>query len=153
MNHPHDESNWETAKDHPIFPDGFQYDPDSVAEVATEEDDSLIALLGLSVETAQTLKEAAVEAAKERHPSALPVVDLPSEGDILTAADRCDDACTAGAVYRMRDGKGNRILDFCGHHWRKHAPGMADQGWKVTGTNPDAINAMYGDRSKGDDHA
>jgi hypothetical protein len=119
----------------------------------SHDDTSLESLLALSIETAQIMKEAAVEAAKERHPSALPVVDLPSAGDVLTAADRCDDACTAGAVYRMRDGKGNRILDFCGHHWRKHAPGMANLGWKVTGTNPDAINAMYGDRLKGDDHA
>lgn len=120
------------------------------------DDDNLMALLGLSVETAQIMKEAAVEAAKERHPSALPPV-LPgsdiANSDVLTAADRCDDACTAGAVYRMRHGKGNRVLDFCGHHWRKHAPKMADQGWKVTGSNPEAIAALYGDRAKGDDHA
>ena len=116
------------------------------------DDDNLIALLGLSVETAQTLKEAAMEAAKERHPSALPVVDLDAGGTVLTAADRCDDACSAGAVYRMSEGKSNRSLDFCGHHWRRHAPKMYDQGWKVTGTNPDAIAAMYGDRAKGESH-
>lgn len=114
-------------------------------------DDELLALLGLSVETVQTLKEAAMEAAKERHPSALPAIDLPSESDVLTAVDRCD-GCGAGAVYRMRDGKGNRVLDFCGHHWTRHAPAMTEQGWKVTGSNPDALEAMYGSRSQGESH-
>lgn len=117
------------------------------------DDDNLIAMLGLSVEVAQTLKEAAVEAAKERHPSSLPPVDPEAGGTVLTAADRCDDACSAGAVYQMGLSKSNRVLLFCGHHWRKHAPKMYDQGWTVTGTNPDAIAAMYGDRAKGDDHA
>jgi hypothetical protein len=119
------------------------------------DDDNLMALLGLSVETAMTMREAAVEAAKERHPSGLhhgaPVV--PADAAVLTAADRCDAACSAAAVYRMRQGKTNRDLLFCGHHWRKHAPAMIDEGWKVDASNPDLIAEMYGVRTQGDDHA
>jgi hypothetical protein len=120
--------------------------------MAAEE--NLEALLGLSVELAQTMKEADMEAAKQRHPSGLhhaPVV--PADAAVLTAADRCDAACSAGAVYRMRQGKSNRELLFCGHHWRRHAPAMVDQDWKVDATNPDLLAELYGSRSQGTDHA
>lgn len=115
------------------------------------DDDHLTALLALSVETALIMKEAAMEAAKERHPSSLPPVT--DTGTVLTATDRCD-GCGAGAVYQMREGKGNRVLLFCVHHWTRHAPKLTDEGWKVDGANPDALDAMYGfNRSQGDDHA
>jgi hypothetical protein len=116
------------------------------------DDDHLSALLALSVETALIMKEAAMEAAKERHPSSLPPVAVADTGTVLTAVDRCD-GCGAGAVSRMRDGKGNRVLDFCGHHWTRHAPKLTNEGWKVDGTNPDLLDAMYGyNRAQGESH-
>lgn len=98
----------------------------------------LEALLGLSVELAQTMKEADIEAAKERHPSASG--DAP--GPALTAADRCDAACGAAALYRVSFGL--NVLDYCAHHWAKYMPAMADRGWKVIGTNPSLLDEMYG---------
>lgn len=116
--------------------------------------DDLESLLGLSVELAQTMKEAEMEAAKQRHPSGLHVEPVvPTDAAVLTAADRCDAACSAGAVYRMRQGKTNRELLFCGHHWRRHAPAMVDQGWKVDATNPDLLAELYGaNRAQGESH-
>lgn len=107
----------------------------------TRKEPSLEALLGLSIELARAMKEAHVEAdveeAMRRHPS--------GAGDVLTAADRCD-GCSAAALYRVavtREGD-VLILDWCAHHWSKHMPNMVDGGWKVTGTNPDLLDAMYG---------
>lgn len=93
--------------------------------------------------------ETSIEAAKMRHPSA----SGGSPGVVLDVADRCD-ACAAAAMYRVAkwktwtEGQGPgdlyKALDYCHHHWTKHMPSMADQGWKVIGTNPDLIDAMYG---------
>lgn len=94
--------------------------------------------------------EASVEAAKQRHPSA--------QGVILTAVDRCD-GCGAGAVYRVMKAPpvgevvyamDARLLDFCGHHWRKNFPKMVDKGWVVIGGNPDLMGTE--NRLKGSDH-
>lgn len=59
---------------------------------------------------------------------------------LLTAADRCDH-CGAGAAYLVwKEAVGDLL--FCVHHWRKHFPSMADQGWAVSGSNPDLLAAM-----------
>ncbi len=82
--------------------------------------------------------EASVEAAKQRHPSASG--DKP--GALLTIADRCD-KCGAAAVYVVwKEAVGDLL--FCMHHWRKNFPSMVDQGWAVSGGNPDLL-AEIGD--------
>jgi hypothetical protein len=79
---------------------------------------------------------ASVEVAMARHPSSQPA---PSGGFTLTAADRCD-TCPAAAAYRVR--KERSTLDFCAHHWRRHFPAMADQGWTVIGGNPTQVGKL-----------
>lgn len=98
------------------------------------------------------MRQASVEAAKQRHPSG----SSSAKGVILTAVDRCD-GCGAGAVYRvmkritgMEAVVANSALDFCGHHWRKNFPKMVDSGWVVVGGNPDLLGPE--DRLKGSDH-
>jgi hypothetical protein len=125
-------------------------------------DDDLTALLGLSVEVAQTMKEAALEAAKERHPAGK-ALDLPQpSGVVLTAADRCDAACTAGALYRVtktlfgvvNEHESAPTLDWCRHHFFKHFPTQVADGWQVIGANPDLFAELHqNDRLKGTDHA
>lgn len=90
--------------------------------------------------------EASVEAAKTRHPSG---VGKPGAVQ-LTAADRCDNNCGAGAAYRVAHKLKPMILDFCGHHFRKHFPAMVDQEWAVVGGNPDLLTEQ--NRLKGSDH-
>jgi hypothetical protein len=119
--------------------------------------DDLEALLGLSVEVAKTMKEAAVEAAKERHPSGKAVSPLDAVtapgSVVLNHGDRCDH-CGVAAVYRVADSKAqNRVLDFCLHAFRKHFPPMANQGWAVIGGNTSLLQTLGEDRLKGDDHA
>ena len=117
-------------------------------------DDDLTALLGLSVEVAQTMKEAAVEAAKERHPAGK-ALDLPAPSGVeLTAADRCDADCSAGALYRVHQYAKALTLDWCRHHFFKHFPGQALDGWQVIGANPDLFDELHqNNRRKGTDHA
>lgn len=105
----------------------------------SHEDDTLGALLGLSIE---------MEAARRRHPSgkdiAMPII--PDEtypayrsdaNVVLTLADRCDH-CSQAAVYRIwRKEIGD--LDFCLSSFRKNFPSMAVQGWAVVGGNPDLL--------------
>lgn len=88
------------------------------------------------------LLEASVEAAKQRHPSALPG---PS-GDILTGADRCDH-CGGSALYRVqRELNGvARVLDFCRHFFVKSFPAMAIDGWRVVGANPELFRELESD--------
>lgn len=120
-------------------------------------EDNLEALLGLSVELVKTMNDAhnsELEAARERHPSGLTVEPVAVGGTILTAVDRCDAECSAAAVYRLREAKGNRVLDFCAHHNHKHSLKLAEQGWKLDGTNPSLIEELYNsNRLKGGDHA
>lgn len=122
-------------------------------------DDNLEALLGLSVEVAQTMKEAAVEAAKERHPSGKGMgarVELPKpSGIVLTGADRCDDGrCNAGALYRVHLASKGFDLDWCRRHFFQYFPEQSTFGWKVTGANPDLFAELHqNDRLKGSDHA
>lgn len=99
---------------------------------------------------------AAVEEAMKRHPSAQPAaleeaVTAPG-ADILTAADRCDQGCGAGALYRVI--LAYTPLDFCHHHFHRFFPDMVDQGWKVSGANPELYSELYqSNRLKGGDHA
>jgi hypothetical protein len=86
--------------------------------------------------------------AMARHPSG----GGPVPGTILTAADICD-RCGARAGYQV--GKSSLSygasqfyaspdalsLLFCVHHFRKHFPAMAENGWTVIGTNPEAVTA------------
>lgn len=92
--------------------------------------------------------EASVEAAKQRHPSG----KAPGEPatDTLTAADRCD-GCGAGALYRLA--RGMKRLLFCHHHYGKHLPKLAEDGWGVDGVNTDLMEALYADRTTGEAHA
>lgn len=61
----------------------------------------------------------------------------------MTALDRCD-GCSARAVYRMHrpptiehwDRKG--VLEFCGHHYAKHAKIMSPQGWELAAVGNNA---------------
>lgn len=99
--------------------------------------------------------EASVEAAKARHPSGKEIgttmhesieQTLPDSG-VLTAADRCDAACGAAAVYQVTSpdiGPASGLL-YCLHHWRKHFPKMSEKGWKVTGANPELAAALGGE--------
>lgn len=54
----------------------------------------------------------------------------------ITALDRCD-ACGAQTLYRVhRPPTKERptlmgVLEFCGHHYRKHEPTLAARGWTV----------------------
>jgi hypothetical protein len=92
--------------------------------------------------------EASVEAAKQRHPSASG--DTP--GVVLTGADRCDEGCGAGALYRLR--LRAMELDFCHHHKAKYFPEMEAWGWVVIGMNPSLHAELFRtDRSQGSDHA
>ncbi len=134
---------------------------EAVAGAAAEVDD-LEGTLGLAVELVDTMDEAQrkidMEAAKQAHPAgkALPP---PAPGTpeattaVLTAADRCDNDCSAGALYRLR--LREMELDFCHHHHNKHFPTMKPWGWVVVGTNPGLMEELYGGRNRhqGDDHA
>lgn len=121
--------------------------------------DNLEALLGMSVELAQigNAMHAEMESAKQRHPSAQPALD--ALAPTLTAADRCDAACSAAALYRVArfDVAGRpfrQALDFCRHHFFEHFPGMVDRGWKAIGANVDLFAELEStSRSKGTDHA
>lgn len=99
----------------------------------------------------------AYEAAKERHPSGkeaappAPVDVVDTVREPLTAADRCDAACSAAALYRVRHDVGGNELDFCHHHYHKLSPRMV--AWKVVGENASLYRELYGNRLKGDDHA
>lgn len=122
------------------------------------DDDHLSELLGLSVEVALIMKEADVEAAKERHPSGkegappAPVDVVDAVREPLTAADRCDNDCSAGALYRLK--LRDMVLDFCHHHHHKHFPTMEPWGWKIVGENAGLYAELYGsNRLKGSDHA
>jgi hypothetical protein len=125
--------------------------------VSAGEDD-LEALLGLSVELVQIMKEADMEAAMDRHPSGkemappapVDVVDTVREG--LTARDRCDDACSAAALYRIR--LDAMTLEFCHHHHNKHFPRLEPSGWQIVGENTGLYEELYGrNRLQGGDHA
>jgi len=99
-----------------------------------DPDGDMTPILELSVDLVNTMKEAAMA----RHPSGGGFTPAP----ILKASDRCD-RCGAAAMYRVwREDIGD--LDYCQHHWTKYMPAMADQGWRVVGTNPDLINELYG---------
>lgn len=100
------------------------------------DDEDLYNLLSLSVELAQTMKEARMELARERHPSA----SGSAPGVVLTHADRCDH-CGQAAVYRIMK-KPSLSLDLCLHSWRKNFPSMAVQGWAVIGGNPDLLQSL-----------
>lgn len=125
----------------------------------TPADDNLEALLGLSVELVNTMKEAEVEAAKERHPSgnalrdaSLPDAPVTTVMAVLNAADRCDNDCSAAALYRVA--LRQMELDFCHHHKNKYFPEMEKWGWTVVGTNPSLMDELYNtNRLKGGDHA
>jgi hypothetical protein len=126
----------------------------------------MVPILKQSIEVAEALK-----AAKARHPSGkasgFPVVETFQGADMvtepvadeafpsyrsdgqrqrvtLTAADRCDN-CGAAAVYRTQSGVTTTVLDFCLHHWRKHAPAMMQQGWTVIGANTELAAAVRGE--------
>lgn len=48
----------------------------------------------------------------------------------LTAQDRCDANCSAQAYVRVTLAEG--VLLFCGHHYRRHEPALAQRpGVKV----------------------
>ncbi len=96
-------------------------------------------------EQAAARKEAA---AKQRHPAGKALGEPAT--DTLTAADRCD-GCGAGALYRLAHGM-KRLL-FCHHHYGKHLPKLTADGWGVDGVNTDLMEALYADRTTGDDHA
>jgi hypothetical protein len=89
--------------------------------------------------------EASVEAAKERHPSgkgeAMPSYRSDGFADVLTAVDRCDEGCSAAALYRLQ--LREMTLEFCHHHHAKHFPGMEPWGWKVTGMNASLHAELY----------
>ncbi|GHF94409.1 DUF7455 domain-containing protein [Streptomyces hydrogenans] len=104
----------------------------------------------------EPILRASVEAAKMRHPSA-----ARTSWDNLNATDRCD-ACGAAAVYRVERERLEQpegyaqpyinvsALEFCGHHWRKHFPAMAGDGWTVVATNPALVGPE--NRLQGSDH-
>lgn len=137
------------------------------ADAWHEDADDLEALLGLSVELVDTMNAAQrevemsqeLEAAKQRHPSGKVVTDIPVPPDgvvfaVLNAADRCDQGCSAAALYRVA--KAASELDFCHHHHAKFFPGMEATGWSVVGTNPSLMEELYGsgrNRLQGGDHA
>jgi hypothetical protein len=109
-----------------ILPDAWPNDPNG----------SLIPIL-----------EASVEEAKKRHPSA----SGDGPGEVLTAADRCDAGCGAGALFRMRRALNGvvRVLDFCHHHKRKLGPNLEAGGWTISGQNPTLMAELYsGNRPK-----
>lgn len=99
----------------------------------------------------------AYEAARERHPSGAEVPPVPVDvvdtvREALTSADRCDNDCSAGALYRVK--LREMVLDFCHHHHHKHFPTMEPWGWKVVGENEGLLEELYGrNRLKGGDHA
>lgn len=98
-----------------------------------------------------SILEESVEQAKQRHPSGR---DLGNVASTMTAADRCDGGCGAGALYRLRQTKGNRVLDLCHHHSHKYANAMDAEGWKLADHNPTLLRELYAtDRLKGSDHA
>jgi hypothetical protein len=102
--------------------------------------------------------EAAVEAAKQRHPSgkstgAIPPPLAPEDvADSLTAADRCD-RCSAGALYQLQHREKQQLeLVLCHHHGQRFAPLMGD--WTVIGQNLGLMKELYANnRLKGGDHA
>lgn len=94
----------------------------------------------------------AYEAAKTRHPSGTDLPPDPTVDQQLTAADRCDAACSAAALYRMRHMTGGHELDFCHHHHHKLSPRMT--AWTVVGRNDSLYAELYGNnRLQGGDHA
>lgn len=119
---------------------------------APDSNESLEALLGLSIEVAQTMRSAEMEAAMERHPSSQPPVDIvDTVRETLTAADRCDNDCSAAALYRLR--LRSMVLDFCHHHHHKHFPTMEPWGWRVVGENSGLLAELYGgNRAQGESH-
>lgn len=144
--HESNEEGWETAQGHPIFPDGFRYDPATVTRLPWPDD---------PYGDMTPILEASVEEAKQRHPSASG--DAP--GDVLTKADRCDN-CGVEALYRVMIRMATPeiaqpTLDFCHHHKAKHFPAMEAKGWIVVGQNPVLMAELYSgdDRAKGSDHA
>lgn len=54
----------------------------------------------------------------------------------ITALDRCD-ACGAQTLYRMHRPPSEEhptrmgVLEFCGHHYRKHETQLVGNGWSV----------------------
>lgn len=127
---------------------------------AWHEGDDLESLLGLSVELQETMnaahREIEMEAAKERHPSgkAVPTVEATAAEaipNILNAADRCDAACSAAALYRMEHIEGGHQLDFCHHHFHKNSKRMT--AWSAVGVNQSLMDELYANRLKGTDHA
>jgi hypothetical protein len=101
--------------------------------------------------------EASVEAAKERHPSGKEIgtgaheaieEEIHGAPDVLSQADRCDNDCTAEALYRLQ--LRDMTLEFCHHHHAKHFPAMSPWGWKVVGRNASLHAELYRtDRSQG----
>lgn len=114
---------------------------------------------GQEPEGTKTLKEAEMDAAKQRHPSGKDVPPVKAKPlpeaatDVLTAADRCDQGCGSGALYRVK--LRALIMDFCHHHHHKLFPTLEAQGWAVGGTNPGLMEELYGgrNRAQGSDHA
>ena len=77
-------------------------------------------------------EHSSIEAVKARHPSYV----VPATP--LTAHDRCD-ACGAAAAYRVHrppnETRTAGVLEFCGHHYRRHQPQLVGAGWSLATTN------------------
>lgn len=124
---------------------------------AWHDDSSLEAQLALSVEIAQAMKEADVEAAKERHPSGKAVAarnispDVSGIAKTMDARDRCD-GCSSAALYRL--GKdGHADLSLCHHHGHRHADKLEENGWSLIDHNASLMQELYNsNRLQGEDH-
>lgn len=71
-----------------------------------------------------------------------PALAPPQEVEVkvrhLRVADRCD-SCRARAYVRVS--VGDLPLDFCAHHYRKHAEALAEQGASVLYDERDVLEA------------
>lgn len=57
------------------------------------------------------------------------MTDTQESVKVLTALDRCDADCPAGAAVQIHNDKGHELL-FCGHHYNKHAKVL--ESWAYT---------------------
>ena len=112
--------------------------------------------------------EASVEAARERHPSGKDVGTTAHEAiegaikadgealpDALTAADRCDAGCGAGALYRVEkefviqpEGYAQPFInvsafEFCHHHHNRYFPKLEELGYRLVGQNATLKAELY----------
>ena len=67
---------------------------------------------------------------KEGNDMTAPTKELVVQQYKLTALDRCD-ACGISSRAYTRFIKGARELHFCVHHYNKHLPKLASEGWSV----------------------